>query len=115
MGFGGMIAIIGMLFGIGIVSSGTAQRDKFGDIDCRSLRVVDADGKGAVVIGRDGVFVNGKGGKYGVSLQIDEHGGLVVVSGKDGESGAALQIDEHGGFVGALGKDGVSRATIAIS
>ena len=29
MGFGGTIAIIGMLFGIGMVSSRTEQNDKF--------------------------------------------------------------------------------------
>ncbi len=44
MGFGGMIAIIGMLFAIGMLSSVTAQNDKFDTIQCSRLEVVDADG-----------------------------------------------------------------------
>ena len=34
MGFGGMIAIIGMLFAIGMLTSVTANNDKFDEIQC---------------------------------------------------------------------------------
>ncbi|MDE0184060.1 MAG: hypothetical protein OXP71_01235 [Candidatus Poribacteria bacterium] len=87
MGFGGMIAIIGMLIGIGMLSSVIAKNDKFGDIECSSLRVVDEDGITRIILSTDDlagyddenirvritgdasdgdVYVHGKGGsKYG--------------------------------------------------
>ena len=65
MVFGEMIAIIGMLFGIGLVSSSTAERDKFGDIECTRLRGVDADGKVPVIIA------------------ASDHGGAISVHGND--------------------------------
>jgi len=56
-------------------------------ITCRTLAVVDDEGK------------------RGVRLWINEYGGVVSAFGKDGGS-AALGIDEDGGVVGAYGKDG---------
>lgn len=103
MGFGGVIAIIGMLFAIGMLSSVTAQRDKFGEIECTSLRVVDADGNTKVVLtitetgGR--VIVGGKDGESTAAIGINEYGGSVVASGKDGKSVASLRIENHGGSV----------------
>ena len=98
--------IIGSIITALAVSSGTAQRDKFGDIECTSLRVVDADGNPGVSLSIDGhgehggrVYVVGKDGKSGVVISIDVAGGYVGASGKDGKSGALLGTDEHGGVV----------------
>ena len=71
--FGALILFIGML-----LSPVAAQRDKFGEIECTSLAVVDADGKTVVRLG------------------VGEHGGRVYAYGKAGKSGAALGVDEHG-------------------
>ena len=131
MGFGGMIAIFGTLFGM--LSSVTAQRDKFGDIECTSLRVVDASGKVRVFLttrtyasvletdakvsvigdehgGRVGVL--GKDGEFRVILQSDEDSGRVTAKGKDGESMAWLGIGEHGGIVEVRNKDGKPVASL---
>ena len=64
-----------------LVSPVTAQRDTFGEIECTSLRIVDANG-----IARAGFL-------------IAEHGGLIRVFGKDGKSSAGLSTDELGGIV----------------
>ena len=73
--FGALLLFIGML-----LSPVTAQRDKFGEIECRSLTVVDADGKGRVII------------------SSGEHGGRVSTYDKDGQSGVSLVVTEHGGM-----------------
>ena len=91
MGFGGMVAIIGMLFAIGMLSSVTAQRDKFDTIQCRRLEVVDAAGKPMVI------------------LATNEDGGAVQVNGK-GEGKAVMSINEDGdGAVSTWDKNGNQR------
>ena len=95
--FGALILFIGML-----LSPVTAQRDKFGEIECRRLTVVDADGKTRVIISSNNehggsVFAYGKDGKPWAALGIDQHGGVVSAYGKDGKSGAGLGVGEHGG------------------
>ena len=103
--FGCLCTIIGML-----ASPVTAQRDKFGHIECARLTVVDADGKTMVRLGAGehggSVAAFGKDGKPGAALGVAEHGGHVDAIGKDGKSWAALVITEHGGHVDAIGKDG---------
>ena len=67
-GFGALLLFIGML-----LSPVTAQRDKFDEIECTKLTVVDQDGK------------------MRVRLTTDEHGGHVKVWDKDignGECGS---------------------------
>ena len=103
--FGALLLFIGML-----LSPVTAQRDKFDEIECTKLTVVDADGKTEVIIssGEDGgsVFAYGKDGKPAVALGVTEHGGLVYVKGK-GEGMAAIGINEYGnGAVSTLDKNG---------
>ena len=72
-GFGGFLMLIGKL-----LSPVTAQRDKFGVIECTELRVVDADGNEL--------------GKFAE----DESGGLVLVKSKDGQARAEMRLDEYG-------------------
>ena len=119
MVFGEMIAIVGMLFGIGLVSSSTAERDKFGDIECARLRVVDADGKVTVIITASdhggAISIHGNDRLSWASLGIDEHGGVVGVRGKGGKAQASwLSIDENGGRVDLIGK-GEGKVAIGIN
>ena len=66
-GFGALLLFMGML-----LSPVTAQRDRFGEIECSKLRVVDADGNTRVV------------------LTTDEHGGgcLCLWQGQEISGGA---------------------------
>ena len=65
-----------------------------GEITCKSLKVVDADGNPLATI------------------DIDKHGGHVIVVGRDPISAATMRIDGHGGIVSVLGKDGKSAAVM---
>ena len=112
MGFGGMIAIIGMLFAIGMLSSVTAQNDKFDTIQCSRLEVVDADGKVRVVLQYypflGYVTTYGKDGLPQLMLgtDIEEHGGYVQVKAK-GKGAAVMGINEYGnGAVSSWDKNG---------
>ena len=42
MALGSVFTIIGMLFAIGMLPSVTAQRDKFGDIECTQVTLIDS-------------------------------------------------------------------------
>ena len=93
MAFGGALVFLGMVGAM--MSPLTAERDKFGEIECTRLTVVDADGK------------------MGVLLTTTEHGGSVSAYGKDGKSGASLSITEDGGHVQVKGKgEGVAAMSI---
>lgn len=108
-GFGGFLMLTGMLF-----SPVTALRDrKFGDIECTSLTVVDADGGEGLLLnvseygGR--IFVGGNDGVSSAFLTINENGGHVLVQGNDGKSGVFLSgMDKSGGggAVSVLSSDG---------
>ena len=94
LALGGLLMLIGMLASSVFMPSLFAQRDKFGDIECTSLTVVDG---GQVV-------VYGKDGESRAWLSVAEDGGSVGVHGKDVKSGARLSVDEHGGSVSVYGK-----------
>ena len=112
MAFGGALVFLGMVGAM--MSPLTAEKDKFGEIECTRLTVVDADGKTRVLLttDEDGGFVYafGKDGQSAASLGIGEHGGYVYAHGKDVKSGVSLRVDEDGGYVVAHGKDGKSAA-----
>ena len=108
--FGSFCTIMGML-----ASPVTAQRDKFGDIECSSLTVVDAStGHQEIILG--GSF----GGIECMSLAVVDAkgtpeillaggvvgGGVVRVADKGGKVKVRLSIGENGGVVSVLGKDG---------
>ena len=107
--FGCLFTIIGML-----ASDVTAQRDKFGEIECTKLTVVDEQGSPRVVLGGGYVSVDGIVHVYArdedkegsVILGVDEHGGLVTVFGGDTKSNVGLSVDEHGGGVRVWGEGG---------
>ena len=75
--------IVGSLLTAFLVSPVTAQRDKFGEIECTKLTVVDADGDVVVKLGRDHVF-DRKGAVLGV-------GGSVEVYTPDGDVAVELE------------------------
>ena len=108
--------VIGSLLTAFLVSPVTAQRDKFGVIECTELRVVNDNEE--VVVSLSAGEHGGDVGIYGsldgrvsspgkILLEVRENGGNVHVSGDDWEFGAvSLGTDEHGGRVTAYGKDG---------
>lgn len=133
MSFGGMIAIFGMLFGIGLLScaarpsitadaqhksqapSNESNKDRFGDIECTSLTVVDANGNPVVVLkasqfGGGFVAAYSNDGNQAASLSANlpvgmyYGGGSVSVSGTNGK--VLLSINEDGGLVTSFGKGG---------
>ena len=98
--------IVGSIITALMVSSGTAQRDKFGDIECTSLRVVDKDGKTRVILSTDAsdglrdaknirVRIIGRSGPFGSTVSVLDEDGLLDVMLRGG--------GEHGGFVGVWG------------
>lgn len=101
--FGSICTIMGLL-----ASPVTAQRDKFGDIECSSLRVVDATGVARVRIrlGAYGGYVGvyGKDSNSRASLGVTGYGGDVEVYDRDGQVKAVLGVHEHGGVVSVGGK-----------
>ena len=108
MAFGGALVFLGMVGAM--MSPLTAEKDKFGAIECTRLTVVDENG-GAMVrltTDEDGGFVYalGKDGLSGAWLGTTEHGGHVQVNGK-GEGKAVMSINEYGnGAVSTLDKNG---------
>ncbi len=118
MAFGGALVFLGMVGAM--MSPLTAEKDKFGEIECTRLTVVDVNGKTGVIISSNNehggsVAAYGKDGQLAAWLDVDEHGGVVGTNGKDGKSGASLGVDENGGRLDAVGKDGLSGAWLGIT
>ena len=131
--------VIGSLLTALLVSPVTAQRDKFGEIECTELRVVDADGGVVVKLGRERMFDRTKKTDLGVGGSVEVYtpdgdvavelasspilaisagslmpetvgvGGVVTVSGADEKGSAWLSVNEHGGSIGAFSNDFRSR------
>ena len=112
MALGGLLMFIGMLTASVLMPNLVAQRNRFGDIECTSLRVVDKDGMSRVEIGitSDGedasIFVMDKKGVPQAYISVEERrGGRIRVSNKLGEKSASLDVGLFGGRVGVRGKD----------
>ena len=90
-------------------------KEKFGEIECTSLKIVDVDGKTRVRLtttGEHGGFVAAydNDGKALVFLSGDEDGGLVVVKNKGGESFVNLRASDDSGSVhGEVQRRGIVR------
>lgn len=110
--FGSLCTIMGML-----ASPVTAQKDRFGEIECRSLKIVDADGATKVELSvyKNGGLVDvlGNENQSGVLLNVNELGGVVAVLGEDGEVKAGLRIYEDGGAVFVSDKHGNPAVTLS--
>ena len=78
MGFGGMIAIIGTLFAIGMLSCVTVQKDKFDTIQCSRLEILNKFGVPVVIRGKH--FVTISAIKAAVSLPMRPNRGCLSVA-----------------------------------
>ena len=136
--------VIGSLLTALLVSPVTAQRDKFGVIECTELRIIDQAGTKLAELGsvdKGGyVTLRGKDGKSAVFLSVNKNGGHVFARGSDGESSVFLQglnksgtggtvsvqnnvgettvmltSGNHGGTVSAHAKDRQSSAVLGIN
>ena len=108
---GGLLMLIGMLASSVFMSSLFAQRDKFEDIECTSLTVVD---NGTIQVWNGSGLVYLKDGKLGMVLGVDEHGGFVRVYDNNGKSKAAVSADEHSGRVTVNGNDKSEKVGVAL-
>ncbi len=108
MALGSVFTIIGLL-----LSPVSAQRDKFGEIECTKLTVVDANGKPRVLIATDII-----GSDYSadtIRVRVIGHGlgAFVSTHGMDGKTGAALAVSHLiGGAVTVYDYDGILAAEL---
>ena len=111
-GLGSLFTIIGIM-----LPPVTAQLDRFEEIWCSELRVVDGKGNTAAALHTDelgGRFeVYDRDGKLAGVLGVDEHGGYFDAYGKDGKSRAALGFNQHGGRV-QLGGRGLGKVILGM-
>lgn len=110
MALGSLFTIIGML-----LSPVSAQRDKFEEIECTTLRVVDTEGNPVVILdGIWGVTVYDKGSNnVAASISSDHMGGRVAVFGtrldgnressRNARGSASISIGAVGGRVDVYG------------
>lgn len=114
--------VIGSLLTAMLVSPVTADRDKFGDIECTSLKVVDAEGSTlALVLGGEHggvVQVFDKESQAVVNLNVEAVGTvecrrLEVVDG-DGKRRVSVSNGHLGGRVNVYDKDEISRAELSV-
>ena len=102
--------VIGSLFTALLVSPVTAQRDKFGEIECRSLRVVDKHGQARVLLTTElfDMANDFSSGELWVMILGTRIGAYVVTYGKNGEAGVNLNTRDDGGSVSVFDKQWVS-------
>ena len=90
--FGLLCAVIGML-----LSPVTAQRDKFQEIECTKLTLIDPIT-----------------GKTTAELETDEHGGILYLYGaKNNRSAAKLYVDKDGGRLYMFSNEDVGDAHVS--
>ena len=114
--FGSFCTIIGML-----ASPVTAQRDKFGEIECTKLTVVDERGNARIELGTHEipetgedsahVYVYGKDGELRIGLVVVEELANVFVKGDGGL--ASVTATDSAGFVRIAGKGTIDGAVIS--
>ena len=128
MVFGAVIGITGLAVGL-CVSPLMAYRDRFGDIECSDLTVVDENGKAKVRLssigGRGCIHVYDENGDSRIGLLVGK-GNAVHLNGEDEDSkigsfleesvgshidgkrepgGVFMSTHEHGGIIFVNGKD----------
>lgn len=116
--------VIGSLLTALLVSPVTAQRDKFRHIECRTLSVVDAEGKTLVYLASDSlggrVYINSTKriapdlniGFPNVELGVDDHGGKIEVYDHNQMPAPKLTLsidnDDGGGRIAVYGKNTIA-------
>ena len=109
MALGGFLMFIGMLTASVLMPSVVAQRDKFGDIECTGLKVVDARGVARVVLSPyhpdppvDDIGAKGTAVFIGNGL----YGGRIYIFNYVGDKKVTVGAWEHGGAVEIFSKNG---------
>ena len=109
--------VIGSVLTALLVSPVTAQRDKFGVVECSELRIVDEDGNWAtrLGVGAPGGYVMafGKDDNSMVMLGFGKDGPAVTIGNEDGI--AEILVSEDGGDFRVYGKDGQLAAVLGTS
>lgn len=100
MALGAVLGIGGMLIGMSL-SSVTAQNDRFGEITCTGLKVVNPDGTEAVEL--DSHFIKGYG--YGGSVTVRGNGRKSPISG--GTSSASMGVSSDGTYAIFWNSEGI--------
>ena len=125
--------VIGSLLTAMLVSPVTADRDIFGEIECRRLKVVDMNGVPRIIVSAS-ILLDRNSTKFNfdnadttrVRIYGDESGGYVVTKTEKGlpravvacttrdgpvveiydepRRAVSIQLDEHGGYVQVKGK-----------
>lgn len=112
MALGGLLMFIGMLTAIVLMPSLVAQRDKFEEIECTKLTVVDADGKACVVL-----YTNPSDEPRNPLTNLLD-GGYVKITNKDGTSEVGLGVSagyDPRGYVYVMGKDEELKVWLGVS
>lgn len=122
--FGGFLMLIGMIGSSIFMPNLIAQRDRFGEIECTRLAVVDAKGNERIILGTDSsdLLKNLSWEPQGpreISAKVrvlgDEHGGTIFVYNEDGRAVVRVGDDEHGGEVHVVdAEDGSSSVWLRI-
>ena len=100
--FGGILMLMGILASSVLMPSLFAERAKLGDIECTSLRVVDAEGTTRILLlpSLDNMSnlmeVVDVMTTRGVIIGVNKHGGRVGVAGNNGTSSVIAAIDDDG-------------------
>lgn len=111
MVLGGVLVLMGMCFSPFLPL--TAQNDRFGNITCTGLRVIDQEGNELIHLSTDegggdlvvrGMDDTGRINAKGVALGIGDYGGTVYVWGDYG-SIVNLNASKHGGLILVADKD----------
>lgn len=100
--------VIGSLLTAFLVSPVTAQRDKFGEIECTALRLIDAEGIARVILTTDLLEYRAYGDEWsGIFITGNRHGGYVYMNGREGTNGIVhITTSRFGGEIFTFNKDG---------
>ena len=112
---GGALVFLGMLEAM--ISPLTAEKDKFGEIECTKLTVVAETDEVITLTASDYgglVKVHSKDGRAGALLNVNEHGGGPSVHSNDGKTRGILTVNEHGRSVSVTGNDGNPRGVLTV-
>ncbi len=98
IGFGSLLGCLCTIIGM-LASPATAQKDKFGEIECTKLTLIDPIT-----------------GNTTAELRTDEHGGLLYLFGSnENRGGVRLGVDNHGGGLTMFSNLKISSAHVSAS
>ena len=108
------IAIGGLLVATGmIISPLNAQKDKFGDIECESLKVTGVlqivglpGGGGSTIMTGGAIILSNFPQKHNMKIGTnDKYGGYILIHDLEANrNNVDIGVDEHGGYVAIKGR-----------